>query len=129
MVPSLHIIPPSTSETDSDDDKEPLPTADLDNLVWDEEPVPDSREYIYIHEILCWSPTPTPQPVPVTPPLQPNQGVPATPTQQPDEAEVPPEFELMELDIPEDIPDLLDVPAEVMSDFDSWVQDVLSYQF
>ena len=35
----------------------------------------------------------------------------------------------MELDIQEDIPDLLDVPEEVISDFDVWAQDVLSYQF
>ena len=27
------------------------------------------------------------------------------------------------------IPDLLDVPQELMSDFDAWAQDVLSYQF
>ena len=35
----------------------------------------------------------------------------------------------MELDILDDIPDLLDVPKEVMSEFDTWAQDVLSYQF
>ena len=35
----------------------------------------------------------------------------------------------MELDIPEDIPDLFDIPEEVMSDFDASAQDVLSYQF
>ena len=34
----------------------------------------------------------------------------------------------MELNIPKDIPDLLDVPEEVMSDFDIWAQDLLSYQ-
>ena len=39
-----------------------------------------------------------------------------------------PDYELMELDIPEDILDLLDVTGEVMSDFDDWAQDVLSYQ-
>ena len=38
-------------ETDSEDGEEPLPTADLDNLVWDKEPVPDSREYLCIHKI------------------------------------------------------------------------------
>ena len=33
----------------------------------------------------------------------------------------------MELDIPEDIPDLIDVPEDVMSDFDAWAHDMLSY--
>ena len=109
---------PPMPETDSKDGEEPLPTADLDNLVWDEEPVPDSREYLCIHEILRPAmPTPPSWPIPVTPPLQPNQGVSATPHQQPDHVEVVPEFELMELDIPEDIPGLLDVPQEVISDF------------
>ena len=35
----------------------------------------------------------------------------------------------MELDIPGDMPELLDVPKEVMSDFDAWAHDALSYQF
>ena len=39
--------------------------------------------------------------------------------QQPDQVEVPVEFKLMELDIPEDMPDLLDVPQEVMPHFDA----------
>ena len=33
----------------------------------------------------------------------------------------------MELDILEDIPDILDVPEEVISDFEAWVQSVLDY--
>ena len=37
-------------ETDSEDDEEPLQTANLDDPVWDEEPVPGSREYHCIHE-------------------------------------------------------------------------------
>ena len=49
--------------------------------------------------------------------------------QQPDQVEVFQEFEVLELDIPEDKTDLLDVPQEVMPDFDAWGQDVLSYQF
>ena len=50
------------------------------------------------------------------------------PTPQPDQAEMPTGNELIELDIPEDIPYLLDVPDDVvMSDFDSWAQDVLNY--
>ena len=51
------------------------------------------------------------------------------PPKQPDQVKVPPEFELMELDITEVIPDLLDIPEEMMSDFDAWDQDVLGYQF
>ena len=85
--------------------------------MWDKEPVPDSRESFCIHEI--------PRPATPTPPLyhqpypQLNQGVPDTMPQQPDRVEVSPEFELMELDIQEDIPDLLDVPQEVVSNFDA----------
>ena len=41
---------------------------------------------------------------------------------------MPLDYELMELDILEDILDLLDIPEEVMSDFDAWAQDVLNYQ-
>ena len=60
--------------------------------------------------------------------MQPNQGVPAMLPQLPYPIEASPEIELMELDISEDILDLLDIPEEVMSDFDTWAQDVLSYQ-
>ena len=68
-----------------------------------------------------------PQPVPATPPLQLNQELPVTPPPQPDQMEVPPDYELMDLDMPEDIQDLSDVPEDMMSNFDAWVQDVLSY--
>ena len=119
---------PPTPEIDSEDNEEPLPTADLDDPVWDEESVQDSRKSICIHEIPRPA-TPTAQPVPAIPPLQPDQGIPAMLPQQPDQVEVLLEFELMEPDIPEDIPDLLDVPQEVMSEFDAWAHDVLSYQF
>ena len=44
-------MPTQMPETDSEDEKEPLPTADPDAPVWNEEPVSDSREYIYIYEI------------------------------------------------------------------------------
>ena len=54
--------------------------------------------------------------MPATPSQKPNQGVPATPPQQPDQIELPPDHRLMELDIPEDIPDLIDVPDKVISD-------------
>ena len=33
----------------------------------------------------------------------------------------------MEIEILEDIPDLLDVPDEVLSDFEAWAQSVLDY--
>ena len=106
-------------ETDTWDNKEPLPTTDLDDPVWDKEQVPDSSEYLYIHEIpRLATPTPTPTACTSDPTLQPDQGVQAMLPQQPDQVEVSPESELMELDILEDIPDLLDVPGEVISDFD-----------
>ena len=44
-----------------------------------------------------------------------------TPTPQPDKIEMPLDYELMELDVLEDIPDLLDFLEEVMSDFDTAV--------
>ena len=66
---------------------------------------------------------PSPQPIPATPPLQSNQEVPVTSPLQPDQVEIPPDYELMDLDILEDIPDLLDVPEDVMSDFDIWGQE------
>ena len=43
--------------------------------------------------------------------------------------EMPPEPELMELDIPENIPDLKDVPEEVLLDFDARAHSVLGYQW
>ena len=98
--------------------------------MWGEDLVQESRKSLCIHEIhRLATPTPPLQPIPATPPPQANQEIPATPSQQPDQVEVPPEFQLMELDIPEGIPDLLDVPQEEMSDFDAWAHDVLSYQF
>ena len=122
-------MPLLTPETDTEDGEETLLTADLDGPVWDKDPVPDSRKYICIHEIpRLASPTQTQQPIPLTPPLQPDHGFPAMPLQQPDQVEMSPEIELMEQDIPEDIPDLLDVLKEVMSDFDAWAHNILSYQ-
>ena len=64
-----------------------------------------------------------------TPSLQPDQWIPVTPLQQPNQVEVPWELELMELDIPDDIPDLIDIPKDIVSDFEAWAYDVLSYQF
>ena len=47
-----------------------------------------------------------------------------TPPPQPDQIQMPPGYYLMEHAIPEDILDLLDIPEEVMSDFDTWAQGV-----
>ena len=114
--------------TDSEDEEEDLPNPSLHDPVWEKESLPDSMEYCCIHEIpRPATPPPYPQPAPVTPPVQPHQGVPASPPQH--QVEVPQELVLMELDILDDIPDLLAMPKEVMSDFDAWAQDVLSYQF
>ena len=43
------------------------------------------------------------------PPLQINQGVPVIPPLQPDQVEMSPDYEMMELDIPEDLSDLLEI--------------------
>ena len=81
------------------EDEEYLQTADLDDPGWPEELVPDSHEYLCIHEIprLATPPsqpsqglqaTPSPQPhqgVSETQLPQPNQGVPATSSPQPDQ--------------------------------------------
>ena len=125
--------PPLMPEGDSEDEEDLL-TADLDDPVWSKEPVLDSWEYLCILKMprsttLPNQPPPQPnQGVPTTPTPQPDQGVPATPP-QPEQIEMPPNYELMELDIPEDILDLLDVPEEVMSNIDTWAQDVLNYQW
>ena len=59
-------------------------------------------------------------------PPEPEQ--PATPTPQPEEVEMLPVPENMDIDIPEAIPDLINVPEDLLSDFDVWVQNVLEYQ-
>ena len=48
---------------------------------------------------------------------------------QTNQMEIPQEPELMELDIPEDRPDLIDIPEEVLSDLDAWAHNVLDYQW
>ena len=95
------------------EDEDYLPTADLDDPVWSKDLVQDSQKYLCILEILR----------PATPSPQPNQGVPATLPPQHDQVKMPPD--LMELNILEGIPDLLDVPEGVMSHFEVWVQRVL----
>ena len=95
----------------------------------DKEPVLDSREYLCIHEIprLATSP-PHPQSVSVMTPSHLDQGLADTPSQQPNQVEGTPELELMELDVLDDIPDLIDVPKDIVSDFEAWPHDVLTYQ-
>ena len=80
-------------EVDSDNE-EYLPTADLVDPVWSKEPEPVRQEYLCIHQ--------TPRP--------------ATPPQQPDQVEMPPELEHMDIDFLEDIPDLINVPKELLLD-------------
>ena len=43
--------------------------------------------------------------------------------------EIPPEPELMDKDIPEDIPDIIEIPEVIISDFDDWAHSVLEYQW
>ena len=89
------------------DDEEYFPTADLDDLLWSKEPPPNSQKHQSINQISR----------PAIPPLQPNQ------------VEVPPEPEQMDIKIPEDLPDLIKVPKELLSDFDSWANSVLEYKW
>ena len=42
---------------------------------------------------------------------------------------MPPEPQLMELNIPEDIPDLIDIPEEMLLDFDGWAHSMLDYKW
>ena len=65
--------------------------------------------------------------LPAIPPPQPHQvGDASDPTSTNRDA---PRNELMELDIPEDKPDLTDIPDEVLSDFDAWAHSMLDYEW
>ena len=114
------------------EDEEYLPTADPDDAVWSMrcQYWTATNTYVYMR-YQTWQPHPTAQsrsasnPTPTTqsrsvrnPPPEPNQGEPAALPPQPDQVEMPPD--LIELDIMEDIPDILDVPEEVISDFKAW---------
>ena len=55
--------------------------------------------------------------------------MPATPSPQHDQVEMPIEPELMDTDIPEDIPDFIDVPEKILSDFDAWAHSLQDYQW
>ena len=125
-------MPPQMPEVDFHN-VEYLLTADIDGLEWSEEPVPDRWEYLYIHKIprpAILIPQPNQVDMPATPPLQPNQvQIPLTPSQKPGQVEMSSEHEFMELDIPKDMPDLIDVPGEVLSDFDAWAHSMCGNLF
>ena len=68
--------------------------------------------------------------MPATPPLQPDQvEMPMTPSPPTGQVEMHPEHELMELDITEDMPNLIDIQEEVLSDFDAWAHSLLDYEW
>ena len=125
-------MPLPMPEVDSDDE-DYLPPADLDDPVWSDQPVQDSQEYLCIHEILRQA-TPSPKSnqvdIPATPNLQPNQvEMPTTPPPQSEQVEMSPQYKLMELDFPDDMPDLIGILEEVLSDFDAWSHSVLHYEW
>ena len=70
----------------------------------------DSHEYLCIHLIPRQATSPQPHQVEIPP--EPEQS--ATPTPQPNQMEMPPEPENMDIDIPEDIPDLINIPEEIL---------------
>ena len=55
--------------------------------------------------------------------------IPATPFPQPDQVEMSIQYELMDLDIPTDMSNLIDVPEQVLSDSDAWAHSVLDYEW
>ena len=85
------------SEVDSGN-KEDFPTADLDDPVWSEKPIPNNCQQLCIHLILHSTTRP------------------ATPTPQPVQEEVPPEPEQMDMEILDYLPDVINVPKELLSD-------------
>ena len=118
-------LPLPTPEVGSDNE-EYLPTVDLDDPVWSEEPVPDNWEYLCIH-LTPRPATPPPQPNQVEMPPEPKQ--PALQPPQPNQVVMlPPVSENMDIDIPEDIPDFINIPEEILSDFDAWAHSVPKYQ-
>ena len=122
--------PQPMPETDSEDDEEPLSTADLNDRCRMKSQYQTAEKLFASMKFLCWPPHPYPcslyqQPHPCIPTKESQPHLP----RKPDQVEVPRQFELMEQDIPDDIPDLLDIPQEVMTDFDAWAHDVPSYQF
>ena len=92
---------------DSNDEEEDLPTADLNDLVWSEEPIPDSHQQLCIHQI----PNHTPRP--------------AIPPPKSIQEEVSPELEQMDIKVMDDLPNVINIPKELLPDFDSWAHSVL----
>ena len=74
------------------------------------------------------NPIPKPNKVemPAIPPATQSSG---NPTPKPEQVEIPPQYELMELDIPDNMPDLIDILEEVLLDFDAWAHSVLDYEW
>ena len=70
-----------------------------------------NHQQLCIHKILCHTLRPA------TPPLQPIQ------------EEVPPEPEQMDMEILDDLPDIIHLPKDLLSDFDSWAHSALEYQW
>ena len=90
-------------------------TAELNDPVYSEEPLPD-RQWLCIHLLLHSSITGHTL-GPATPPLQPIQ------------EEVPPEAELMDVPLPDDLPDIINVPEEELHlDYESWVWSMFRNQ-
>ena len=54
---------------------------------------------------------------------------PTPPALQPNQVEMPPVPENMNIDIQEDIPDLINIPEEILLDFDAWAHSVLKNQW
>ena len=87
---------------DSDDEEEYFPTADLDHPVWSEEPIPSSCQQLCIHQTTCHTPRP------------------ATWSLQPIQEELPTELEQMDMEILDDLPDIINVSKEPLSDTESY---------
>ena len=99
----------------NDDEEEDFPTAEFNNPVWSEEPIPN-RHQLCIHQLLCHSITGHTL-RPATPPLQPSL------RRRLQEAEP------MDISIMDDLPDVIDAVKEPSSDFDSWAHSVLRHQW
>ena len=97
-----------------DNEEEDFPTAELSDQVWSEEPIPN-RQQLCIHQIPCHSII-SDSPRPATLPPWPIR-------------EVFPEPKLIDIEIMDDLPDIIDDPKELSSDFVSWAQSVLRQQW
>ena len=86
------------------DEEEDFPTAELDDPVWYEDPIPNKQQ-LCIHHILCHIPRPVTQ------------------SPQPIQEDVLPEPEQIDIKILDDLPDIMSVPEELSSDSDSWAHN------